>query len=121
MDSGMFFPIQAGAIAALSLGEKWFNELNEIYSRRRKWAYKILDSIDCSYDTEGVGMFVWAKTKMNHAEQLSEELLDRSGIFITPGSVFGSNGDAYLRISLCTPENVLIRSLEKIKNAGYGC
>ena len=121
MDSGMFFPIQAGAIEALSLGEKWFNELNEIYRKRREWAFKILDCINCSYDKESVGMFVWAKTKDGNAEQLSEELLDKAGIFITPGSVFGSNGDAYLRISLCTPENVLIKSLEKIKNAGYGC
>ena len=121
MDSGMFLPIQAGAIEALSLGEDWFDELNEIYRKRRQWALKILDCIDCSYDKEGVGMFVWAKTKDGNAEQLSEELLNKAGIFITPGSVFGSNGDEYLRISLCTPESKLIRSLEKIKNAGYGC
>ena len=117
----MFLPIQAGAIEALSLGEKWFNELNKIYHKRREWAFKILDCIDCSYDKEGVGMFVWAKTKDGNAEQLSEELLNKAGIFITPGIVFGSNGNEYLRISLCTPENKLIRSLEKMKNAGYGC
>ena len=121
MDSGMFLPIQAGAIEALSLDEKWFDQLNDIYRKRRHCAYKILDCIDCSYDKEGVGMFVWAKTKIGNAEQLSEELLNKAGIFITPGIVFGSNGNEYLRISLCTPESKLIRSLEKIKNAGYGC
>ncbi len=121
MDSGMFLPIQAGAIAALNLGKDWFDELNEIYQKRRLWAYKILDCINCSYDNEGVGMFVWAKTNGGNAEQLSEELLNKAGIFITPGSVFGTNGDEYLRISLCTPEEILIRSLEKLKKAGYGC
>ena len=121
MDSGMFLPIQAGAIEALNLGDDWFYELNKIYRKRRQWAYKIMDCIDCTYDKDGVGIFVWAKTKMGDAEQLSEELLNNAGIFITPGSVFGSNGDEYLRISLCTPEKKLIRSLEKIKNAGYGC
>ena len=121
MDSGMFLPIQAGAIEALSLGKDWFDKLNDTYRNRRQWAYKILDCIDCSYDTKGVGMFVWAKTKTGNAEQLSEELLDKAGIFITPGSVFGYNGEEYLRISLCTPEEKLIRSLEKLINAGYGC
>lgn len=66
-------------------------------------------------------MFVWAKTKVGNSEQLSEEILNKAGIFITPGSVFGSNGDEYLRISLCTPEKTLIRSFEKLKNAGYDC
>jgi len=65
-------------------------------------------------------MFVWAKTQTENAEELSEELLNSAGVFITPGSVFGNNGNEYLRISLCTPEPVLIRSLEKLKNAGYG-
>lgn len=121
MDSGMFLPIQAGAIAALSLGEDWFIKLNEIYRKRRKWAFKILDCINCTYDSDGVGMFVWAKTNRDNAMQLSEELLNKAGVFITPGSVFGSNGKAYLRISLCNPEAVLIRSFNKLKDAGYGC
>ena len=121
MDSGMFLPIQAGAIAALSLGDKWFDELNSIYRKRRQLVYQILVRIGCKYNNDSVGMFVWSKTQKENAEELSEELLDRAGVFITPGSVFGNNGNEYLRISLCTPEPVLIRSLEKLKNAGYGC
>lgn len=121
MDSGMFLPIQAGAIAALNLENDWFEALNEIYFKRRQVVYQILDCIGCHYNKNGVGMFVWAKTNSGNAEELSEELLNNAGVFITPGSIFGNNGIAYLRISLCTPEPVLIRSLEKLKNAGYGC
>ena len=121
MDSGMFLPIQTGAIEALSLSKDWFDKLNETYRKRREWAYKIMDCINCSYDRDGVGMFVWAKSKDGNTKKLSEDLLNKAGIFITPGSVFGFNGDEYLRISLCTPEEKLIESLEKLKNAGYGC
>jgi aspartate/methionine/tyrosine aminotransferase len=121
MDSGMFLPIQAGAIAALNLGDEWFENLNDIYNTRRQLVYQIMDCIGCKYDHNGVGMFVWGKTQFKNAEELSEELLNKAGLFITPGSVFGNNGIEYLRISLCTPEPVLIRSLEKLNSAGYGC
>jgi aspartate/methionine/tyrosine aminotransferase len=121
MDSGMFLPIQAGAIAALNLKNDWFDSLNQIYRKRRKLVYQILDCIGCNYDRNGVGMFVWAKTNRKNAEELSEELLNKAGVFITPGSVFGNNGIEYLRISLCTPEPALNRSIQKLKNAGYDC
>ena len=120
MDSGMFLPIQKGAIAALNLKEDWFEKLNNIYFKRRELVFQILDIIDCSYDKNAVGMFVWGRSEIKNTDNLSEELLNNAGVFITPGSVFGENGREYLRISLCTSCEVLNNAIKKLKMAGYG-
>lgn len=112
MDSGMFYGIQKGAVEALKLNREWFKTLNEIYQRRRNLLFQLVDKLGCSYDKNSVGLFVWAKLPEGFAS--SEEFIDRlltdRHIFITPGTIFGSNGEGYIRFSLCIEE-------EKIKEA----
>lgn len=117
MDSGMFKPIQKAAAIALGMPQNWFDELNEIYKKRKAIAIEILKETGCHIASEGAGMFVWAKipTNYHHAEQLSEILLHNAKVFITPGHIFGSNGDRYLRISLCSDEEQLNKALTRIK------
>ena len=112
MDSGMFYGIQKGAIAALQSGKEWFIGLDEVYSRRRELMYELVDKLDCSYDTNAAGMFVWAKLPKDAkpAEEFIDHLLYNKNIFIAPGTIFGSNGEGYIRFSLCVPS-------EKIKEA----
>ena len=118
MDSGMFLPVQLAAAKALSLGSKWFTELNNEYAKRRKLAFEILDFLDCTYSQSQVGMFVWAKIPetTKDAGELSNDILYNKNVFLTPGFIFGSQGERYLRISLCTPEARLKEALERIKN-----
>ncbi len=114
MDSGMFYGIQQGAITALNISKSWFSEINSVYTERRKIAWKIFDALTCSYDKDSVGLFVWAKIpKGETSEELTDKLLYEYDVFLTPGTVFGTNGEGYIRLSLCTPveklEEVLIR------------
>jgi LL-diaminopimelate aminotransferase len=117
MDSGMFKPAQKAACAALGMPQSWFGSLNEIYTKRKVIASQILEECGCSLASEGAGMFVWAKipNDFHHAEILSEIILNDAKVFITPGHIFGSNGDRYLRISLCSDEAQLNRALDRIK------
>jgi aspartate/methionine/tyrosine aminotransferase len=112
MDSGMFYGIQKGAIAALNSSESWFQELNEIYDRRKELILQLADTLGCTYDASAAGMFVWAKLPegITDAEAFINDILYDKSIFITPGTVFGSNGEGYIRFSLCVSE-------EKIKEA----
>ncbi len=111
MDSGMFYGIQKGAIAALKSSSEWFSTINEIYKRRRDLIFDLADILGCTYDTDTVGMFVWAKLpNAINAESFINEILYQKDIFITPGTVFGDNGEGYIRFSLCIDE-------EKIKEA----
>ncbi len=121
MDSGMFKPIQLAAITALNANKSWFTSLNNIYSERRKIVFEIYDILKFDYNKDQVGMFVWAKIfpKFKNAEQFSDMLL-KDGVFITPGSIFGSNGERYVRISLCsnvktlaTARNIISQFVEK--------
>ncbi len=108
MDSGMFYGIQKGAIAALEISNGWFDKMNKVYKKRRAIVWQILDKLDCKYDKKAVGLFVWAKIpKDKKAEELSDELLYKKNIFITPGTIFGTNGENYIRVSLCVNEEVL--------------
>lgn len=108
MDSGMFYGIQKGAIVALKTRDNWFNELNSIYNKRRKIVWKILDSLNCTYAKNSVGLFVWAKIPNKETDlTLTEKLLHTKDVFVTPGTVFGSNGKGYIRISLCVNEDKL--------------
>lgn len=117
VDSGMFRPMMLAAARALKNSEEWHNEMNSVYSKRRELAYKIMDILECKYDKNQVGMFIWAKipAKWNNAGEIADIILYEKNVFITPGFIFGSNGDRYLRISLCSPENMLEEVIERLK------
>ncbi|WEK20676.1 MAG: aminotransferase class I/II-fold pyridoxal phosphate-dependent enzyme [Candidatus Pedobacter colombiensis] len=103
MDSGMFLPLQMAAAKALSLGSDWYNHINSIYAERRAKVYRILDILGCGYSLKQVGLFVWAKIPDHYedAYALSDEILYGANVFLTPGGIFGSQGNRYIRISLC--------------------
>jgi aspartate/methionine/tyrosine aminotransferase len=103
MDSGMFMPLQLAAAKALSLGADWYNHINSIYAERRAKVYQILDILNCRYSANQVGLFVWAKIPDHYkdAYALSDEILYGADVFLTPGGIFGSQGNRYIRISLC--------------------
>ncbi len=112
MDSGMFYGIQKGAIEALKSEKTWFNEINKIYIRRRVLTEQLAEKLGCQVYKQGVGLFVWAKLPegISSAEKFIDEILYDKSIFITPGTIFGSNGEGYIRFALCVKE-------EKIKEA----
>lgn len=117
MDSGMFYGIQKGAVAALESGKEWFESQNEIYNRRRDLIFGLADSLGCTYDRNSAGMFVWAKLPdhITNAEAFVDQLLYEKHVFITPGSIFGSNGDRYIRFSLCLPEEKIKEVLNRFE------
>lgn len=119
MDSGMFLPMQLAAAKALQLDKSWYSELNTIYAQRRDKVYAIMDLLGCSYDTAQVGLFVWAQIPATYqdAYALSDEVLYKAQVFITPGGIFGSAGNNYIRISLCANEDVLDRAIARIMDA----
>lgn len=116
MDSGMFFGVQKAAITALQLSDDWYENLNKVYFDRRKVAKKVLDLLGCVYANNQVGMFLWAKIPdtFENAYQLADRLLYETNLFITPGGIFGTGGDKYLRISLCSPVTDFEEALERI-------
>jgi len=117
MDSGMFLPLQMAAVKALALDKDWYDGLNSIYTARRVKVYALLDLLKCTYDIHQVGMFVWAKIPQQYEDgyQLSDNLLRKSAVFITPGGIFGSAGNSYIRVSLCTTEEKLQEAIDRIK------
>ncbi|HQK70388.1 MAG TPA: aminotransferase class I/II-fold pyridoxal phosphate-dependent enzyme, partial [Bacteroidales bacterium] len=118
MDSGMFRPLQLAAAEALKRGDDWFEKNNEIYRRRREIANEIMDILGCRYDKEQTGLFLWGQVSENYknGEELSDMVLEKAHVFITPGFIFGKNGDGYVRISLCSNEEKLKEARERIKN-----
>ncbi len=115
MDSGMFLGIQKGAIAALKLSDNWFKKQNNSYKKRRKIVWKIADVLKCTYTKNSTGLFVWAKLpKAKKAEAFTDNLLYKKNIFIAPGTIFGSNGEGYIRISLCVSEKELTEVLNRL-------
>lgn len=115
MDSGMFKPLQLAAVEALRQTEEWFTQLNAEYSRRRVLAGEIFDIIGAEYDKDSVGMFLWGRVDKAGAE-ISDKLLYEAGVFITPGFIFGKNGENYIRISLCAKPEVLEEAAKRIKS-----
>ena len=117
MDSGMFLPIQLAAAKALELDESWHQQLNEVYKNRREKVFELLHLLNCRFDTSQAGMFVWAGVPgaCKDGFALSDEVLYQSNVFITPGGIFGSNGDKYVRVSLCATEEKIIESINRIK------
>ncbi|MBU2972836.1 MULTISPECIES: pyridoxal phosphate-dependent aminotransferase [Zobellia] len=115
MDSGMFYGIQKGAIEALKSGQEWFDKLNEVYTSRRALMYQLADKLNCTYDTKAVGMFLWAKLPegSKSAEEFIDEVLYDKNLFITPGTIFGSNGEGYIRFSLCVTEDKIKEAISR--------
>jgi len=115
MDSGMFYGIQKGAIEALKLDNNWFNHQNEIYTKRRNLIFQLAEKLNCTYSKEAVGMFVWAKLPEGiSAEEFIDTILIEKNIFITPGTIFGSNGNGYIRFSLCVSEEKIEEAISRI-------
>lgn len=117
IDSGQFKPMQLAAIAALSNSREWHDEMNRIYAERRLWAEKIMELLDCTYDRSQVGLFVWAKLPEGApgSKEFIDEILYNARVFITPGAIFGSNGERYIRISLGASVEKLKEAHERIK------
>jgi len=116
MDSGQFLPVQQAAIAALQLGDDWHRGLNAIYRARQQAAFHILETMGCQFDPAQQGMFVWAQIPGHYPDgyALSDALLYEKNVFFTPGDIFGSNGASYVRISLCSPVEVLTEAGTRI-------
>lgn len=115
MDSGMFFGIQKGAVEAFKLSNEWFKSQNEIYTKRRAIVWEIFDALNCTYNPAIGGLFVWAKLpKGIKSEAITDELLYNKNVFITPGTIFGSNGEGYIRASLCVDTEVLNEVLNRL-------
>ena len=120
MDSGMYLPIQLAAAKALSLDKDWYDGINVIYKARREKVFELLDLLQCTYSKTQVGMFVWASIPANYADgfALSDKVLYDANVFITPGGIFGTGGNAFIRISLCAPVARFELAIERVKNAG---
>ena len=117
MDSGMFYGIQKGAIEALKLDNNWFNHQNEIYTKRRNLIFQLAEKLNCTYSKEAVGMFVWAKLPEGiSAEEFIDTILIEKNIFITPGTIFGSNGNGYIRFSLCVSEEKIEEAIKRFNH-----
>ena len=116
MDSGMFKPLQLAAVQALAQGPEWFSQLNEEYRRRRVLAGRIFDLIGAEYDPDSTGMFLWGRVGKSAGEMISDRILHEAGVFITPGFIFGRNGEDYIRISLCARPQLLEEAYERILN-----
>ncbi|MDG2275435.1 MAG: aminotransferase class I/II-fold pyridoxal phosphate-dependent enzyme [Flavobacteriaceae bacterium] len=115
MDSGMFYGIQQGAIAALKVSSGWFENINEIYQKRRKLIWQIAEALDCTFDKNTSGMFVWAKIPAGKkAENIVDDLLYKHHIFIAPGTIFGSKGEGYIRFSLCKKKKKIKEALDRL-------
>ena len=120
IDSGTFRALQLAAAAAYDNDDAWHEEYNyNIYASRRRAAEAILDTLGCTYDPSQVGMFLWGRIpdEIDSAETLTERILHEAGVFITPGFIFGSNGNRYIRISLCAKEEKIKEALLRIIKA----
>lgn len=117
MDSGMFLPVQLAAAKALSLGKDWYDSVNAVYRARRAKVYELLDLLGCVYSTEQVGMFMWAKIPTGYKDgyALSDEILYKGNVFITPGAIFGTAGNNYIRVSLCGSIEKFEEAINRIK------
>jgi aspartate/methionine/tyrosine aminotransferase len=114
MDSGMFYGIQKGAIEALKLGKEWFESQNEIYAKRRNLIFQLAEKLECTFDKNSVGLFVWAKLPTGiQSEEFIDNLLYEKHLFITPGTIFGSNGEGYIRFSLCVKEENIAQAINR--------
>ncbi len=120
VDSGMYLPIQKGAVEALKQPVSWFDQINQEYKKRREWVWKICDELDLSYHKDRSGMFVWAKIPTEQTSiEWCEEKLNENKVFITPGTIFGSKGEGFVRFSLCSPMEKLEESFKRLQQTTY--
>ncbi len=139
MDSGMFLPMQLAAAKALELGKDWYNEVNKVYRVRREKVFELLKLLNCSFDKNQAGLFVWASAPSDSKQnskllksskvsptwgdlegagyELSDKILQESNVFITPGGIFGSAGNKYVRVSLCATEQKIEEAIQRIKSS----
>lgn len=120
IDSGTFRGIQLAAAEAMRNEEEWHQMANmQTYASRRKIAEQIMDVLNCKYDKDSVGMFLWGKipAEYSNCEELTEKVLHEARVFITPGFIFGSKGERYIRISLCAKDEKMQEALERIKKS----
>jgi aspartate/methionine/tyrosine aminotransferase len=116
MDSGMFYGIQKGAIEALKCSKMWYVTLNSVYRKRRDLVWKLAEALECTYDTDATGLFVWAKLPAGvKAEAFIDKILKENHIFITPGTIFGTQGEGYIRFSLCATTEVLEEAIARLQ------
>lgn len=116
MDSGMFYGIQKGAIEALKCSKMWFVTLNNVYKQRRDLVWQLADALNCTYDKNATGLFVWAKLPpLVKSEEFIDLALKNNHLFITPGTIFGSKGEGYIRFSLCASTEVLEEAIARVK------
>jgi len=118
MDSGMFLPLQLAAAKALQLDQDWYDSVNVTYRKRRTKVFELLKRLNCSFDENQAGLFVWAKipSSFDSGYSLSDKVLTDSNVFITPGGIFGDAGNEYIRVSLCATEEKISDAIERIKN-----
>lgn len=116
MDSGMFQAVQLAAAQALKNPDRWHEAQNRLYRQRRELVYLLLDRLGVGYETGGAGMFVWAKLPESVPDAVSfvDQLLYSRGIFVAPGSIFGKNGDRYIRVSVCAPEEKIQKAIDRV-------
>ncbi len=121
VDSGMFRPMMKAAIAALNNPASYFEELNEAYRVRRIAAERIMEYLGCEYDPKQRGLFLWGRIPDSYAncEELTEPILHKARVFLTPGFIFGKNGERFVRISLCAPFEKMQEALIRIKASGF--
>lgn len=118
IDSGQFKPMQLATVAALSNSDEWHADMNRIYAERRVWAEKIMDLLNCRYDKSQVGLFVWGKLpdEVSGSEEFINDILYKANVFITPGFIFGSNGERFIRISLGSSVDLIKEAYRRIEN-----
>ncbi|MFN5253071.1 MAG: pyridoxal phosphate-dependent aminotransferase [Chitinophagaceae bacterium] len=117
MDSGMFLPVQLAAAKALSLDQSWYDSVNKIYTERREKVFELLDLLGCTFSKTQVGMFVWAKIPAIYKDgyALSDKVLYDANVFITPGGIFGTAGNNYIRVSLCGSMEKFNEAIKRVK------
>ncbi len=116
MDSGMFYGIQKGAIEALKCSEMWYISLNSVYEQRRELVWKLAKALSCTFDKNASGLFVWAKLPdLVKAEEFVDVVLKKHHLFIAPGTILGTNGEGYIRFSLCAPVEDIEEAIARVK------
>lgn len=117
IDSGQFRPAMLAAVEALKCDSDWFDELNAVYARRRRVAERIMDALGCTFDPRQRGLFLWGKIPdaAESSAKFADNILYNARVFITPGFIFGSNGERFIRISLCATEEKMEEALTRIK------
>ena len=117
IDSGQFKPAMEAAVEALGCDKDWYETLNKVYARRRKIAERIMEALGCEFDSSQKGLFLWGKIPQTaeSSEKFADQILYEARVFLTPGFIFGSNGERYIRISLCAKEDKMEEALSRIK------